>query len=203
MPVELDEIILRAMEKEPDDRFDSAVEMRDALADFLQLHLEGGPTCRSGDFPTMDVRAARARSAGQRRERGRAKRQRDPETARRRARIRNIVIVSAVVLVLLGGLGAGGWALWKFLDVPEVQVPPIVGVHITQAEEMLARRQAAAGHRLGAAQRPGAALHHRGPARARSWVKEGAVIELVSPRGPRPWSCPTWWAWTSTRPGPS
>ncbi|BAD40338.1 Stk1 family PASTA domain-containing Ser/Thr kinase [Symbiobacterium thermophilum] len=184
VPVELDEIILRAMEKEPEDRFDSAVEMRDALADFLQLHLEGRTHMPSGDFPTMDVRAARARSAGQRRERGRAKRQRDPETARRRARIRNIVIVSAVVLVLLGGLGAGGWALWKFLDVPEVQVPPIVGVHITQAEEMLAAaklQRAIVSERhsdleqlyiIEARPEPG------------SWVKEGAVIELVVSKGP-------------------
>lgn len=184
VPVEMDEIILRAMEKEPEDRFDTAIQMRDALADFLQMHLEGRTHMQSDDFPTMDLRAARSRMAGQKRERARAKRQRDPEAAARRARIRNIIIVSAVLLVLLGGLGAGAWAIWKFLDVPEVQVPPIVGVHITQAEEMLAGaklQRAIVSERhsdleqlyiIEARPEPG------------SMVKEGAVIELVVSKGP-------------------
>lgn len=184
VPSEMDDIILRAMEKEPDDRFDSAVEMRDALSDFLQLHLQGRTHMPGGDFPTMDVRTAGVRSSGQRRERSRAKRQRDPETAARRARIRNIVIVSVVLLIFLGGLGAGGWAIWKFLDVPEVEVPPIVGVHITQAEEMLTAvklQRAIVSERhsdldplyiIEARPEPG------------SMVKEGAVIELVVSKGP-------------------
>ncbi|MFO7274099.1 MAG: Stk1 family PASTA domain-containing Ser/Thr kinase [Symbiobacteriaceae bacterium] len=184
VPAELDEIILRAMEKEPEDRFDSAVEMRDALADFLEMHLEGRTHMRGGDFPTMDVRALRGRSGVPWRERSRAKRPRDPEAARRRARIRNIVLISAALAILLGGLGAGAWALWNFLYVPEVQVPPIVGVHITQAEEMLA---AAKLQRVIVSERH-SDLEQLYIIEARpepgSWVKEGAVIELVISKGP-------------------
>ncbi|MBP2019715.1 serine/threonine-protein kinase [Symbiobacterium terraclitae] len=177
VPAEMDEIILRAMEKEPDDRFDSAVQMRDALADFLQLHLAGQSHIQSGDFPTMDVRATRGRRAT-------AKQKRDPEAAARRARRRTIVIVSLVLVVLLGGLGAAGWALWNFLDVPEVQVPPIVGVHITQAEELL--RAANLQRTIVSERHSDLELNYILEARPEpgSMVKQGAVIELVVSKGP-------------------
>jgi len=177
VPAEMDEIILRAMEKEPDDRFDSAVQMRDALADFLQLHLAGRSHIQSGDFPTMDVRATRAR-------RTKAKPKRDPEAAAGRARRRTIVIVSAVLVVLLGGLGAGGWAIWKFLDVPEVQVPPIVGMHITQAEELL--RAANLQRTIVSERHSDLEINYILEARPEpgSMVKQGAVIELVVSKGP-------------------
>lgn len=181
VPAEMDEIILRAMEKEPDDRFDSAVQMRDALADFLQLHLAGRSHIQSGDFPTMDVRETRVRRAapGQKQ-----KKKRDPEAAARRARRRTIVIVSLVLVVLLGGLGAAGWALWNFLDVPEVQVPPIVGVHITQAEELL--RAANLQRTIVSERHSDLELNYILEARPEpgSMVKQGAVIELVVSKGP-------------------
>ncbi|WP_374713402.1 Stk1 family PASTA domain-containing Ser/Thr kinase [Symbiobacterium terraclitae] len=181
VPAEMDEIILRAMEKEPDDRFDSAVQMRDALADFLQLHLAGRSHIQSGDFPTMDVRETRVRRAapGQKQ-----KKKRDPEAAARRARRRTIVIVSLVLVVLLGGLGAAGWAIWKFLDVPEVQVPPIVGVHITQAEELL--RAANLQRTIVSERHSDLELNYILEARPEpgSMVKQGAVIELVVSKGP-------------------
>ncbi|MEW8978202.1 MAG: Stk1 family PASTA domain-containing Ser/Thr kinase [Symbiobacterium sp.] len=178
VPVEMDEIILRAMEKEPDDRFESAIQMRDALADFLQLHEEGRTHMRGGDFPTMDLRAVKGRRA-------KTRQKRHPEAdASRRARRRTLIIVASVLVVMLGGLGAAGWALWKFLDVPEVVVPDIVGMHITQAEELL--RQAKLQRTIVSERYSDLDQLYILEARPEpgSVVKEGAVIELVVSKGP-------------------
>ncbi|HLN61257.1 MAG TPA: Stk1 family PASTA domain-containing Ser/Thr kinase, partial [Symbiobacteriaceae bacterium] len=55
VPVELDEIILRALEKEPEDRYPSAAAMRQALEQFAEDHAAGRTHMPSGDFPTMDL----------------------------------------------------------------------------------------------------------------------------------------------------
>lgn len=132
VPAELEEIILRALEKEVKARFDSAAEMRRALYRFLEDYRAGRTRTVDRDFPTQDFRAIR--------DRGRT----DPEAreedgvAERRGRRRIGLYIFLLVLALfLGGLGYGGYYLMQLLEVPDVQVPDVVGRPAPEAEEIL------------------------------------------------------------------
>lgn len=149
VPVELEEIILRALEKEPEDRYLSAETMREALTGFLAAHAAGKTHIRSGDFPTMDLRGMPSRKT--RRSQEDQRRQTMPEDDEeldeeeeerprgRRRKSRAWIWVTLVALLVFGALGAGGWALVNMLEVPEVDIPPIKGLHLTEAQKELAK----------------------------------------------------------------
>lgn len=177
VPLEMDEIILQAMEKEPEDRYETAVAMRDALSGFLEKHLAGKTHMNSGDFPTMDLRATRMRRSKTKKERQEAERE-------RRRRRRTVVLIVAALVIVLGGLGAVGWGIMRFLDVPEVDVPPIEGKHITEAEQLLA--EAKLSRKIVAERHSDLELNYIIESRPEpgSRVKQGATIELVVSKGP-------------------
>ncbi|MFZ5824988.1 MAG: Stk1 family PASTA domain-containing Ser/Thr kinase [Bacillota bacterium] len=177
VPVELDEIILEAMEKEAEDRYESAVAMRSALKRFLDLHLAGKTHMNAGDFPTMDLRAARTRKIKTRAER-------EAEAEARRERRKTWIWVIVTALIVMGGIGTAAWGVMNFLEVPEVQVPPIEKKHISQAYQDLAAAKLnvkPVGERhsdlelnyvISADPAPG------------TWVKQGATISVIVSKGP-------------------
>lgn len=177
VPVELDDIILQAMEKEPDDRFESAVKMRAALDRFLHLHASGKTHIFAGDFPTMDMRAVKDRKVKSRAER-------EAEAEERRERRKTWLWVLLTALVVLGGLGTAAWGVIRFLDVPEVEVPQIENRHLSEASKALtaakltfnpvAERHSDLGvnYIISADPAPG------------TRVKQGATINLVISKGP-------------------
>jgi len=130
VPAELNEIILRALEKDPEDRYPSADEMREVLEQFALDHAAGRTHMASGDFPTMDLRAMRGR-------RGRRlmddEEDEDDEEAERASRRRTWMWVGIIAGVVLLLFGAGAWGVVSLLSVPEVDVPNVVGLPAEQA----------------------------------------------------------------------
>lgn len=132
VPVELEEVILRALEKEPEDRFASADEMRQALHKFILAHEAGQTHISSGDFPTMDIRAVRVPQGKRRRGSADEEKAGKPPMSKRRKWLLISLIAGAVLL-----LAAGGWAMFSFFNVPEVAVPDVEGLSLTKAQELL------------------------------------------------------------------
>ncbi|HEY3368586.1 MAG TPA: Stk1 family PASTA domain-containing Ser/Thr kinase [Symbiobacteriaceae bacterium] len=132
VPVELQNIIVRALEKDPEDRFASADAMRQELEQFAAAHAAGQTHMYSGDFPTMDLRAMKTRKA---------RRLIDDEEETRPAgkpkRSFAWIWVALVALVVVGGVGSGVWAIIGFLDVPTVSVPQIEGLSLDKAQKSL------------------------------------------------------------------
>lgn len=142
VPVELEGIIIRALQKEPADRYPSANLMRQALQHFGQDHAAGQTHMHSGDFPTMDLGSMKSRRLRRQLEEDEADEaiveERKPvRPAKKRRRSLAWLWVSLVALVVMGGIGAAVYAVVGFLDVPEVQVPNVSGLHLIQAQEEL------------------------------------------------------------------
>jgi serine/threonine-protein kinase len=139
VPAELDQIILRALEKEPEDRFPTADAMREALEQFDVEHA-AGRTHMAGDFPTMDLRGMRGRRGRPLAEEAEEEAEEQPERGRRRKSGAWIWItaVAAAVVLLVGGIV---WAGVAMLSVPEVDVPNIVGMTSQQALAELKKAQ--------------------------------------------------------------
>jgi serine/threonine-protein kinase len=143
VPAELEHIILRALEKDPERRYGSAQGMRNALEKFLEDHAAGLTHIVSGDFPTMDFKGMKA---------GHARRLIDeeeefdegvppggkPARGRPARRSRAWIWVLAIALLVIGALGAAAWSLVGFLEVPEVKVPSIEGMALVEAQRELA-----------------------------------------------------------------
>jgi beta-lactam-binding protein with PASTA domain len=132
VPVELEAIILKALEKEPNDRFESAEAMRHALLDFGDNFEAGRTHLRSGDFPTMDLKGMRAHQEAFDEASNLASRLAPP-----RRRRRTWLWVSLVALLIVGLLGGAAWAVVKFLDVPEVAVPNVIGFPLAEAKSQM------------------------------------------------------------------
>lgn len=151
VPVELEEIILRALEKDPADRFGSADAMREALRGFAEAHAAGRTHIPSGDFPTMDLRSMRTRKVRRQLEEPDAEEDDDSIPTRlRQARARENerhrrssgwVWVVVVALIVFGGIGAATWAVIDYMDVPDVTVPDVRGRSRKDAEQMLKSAQ--------------------------------------------------------------
>lgn len=177
VPAELDEIILQAMEKEPEDRYESAVKMRAALDKFVHLHAAGKTHIHAGDFPTMDMRAVKTRKVKTRAER-------EAEVEERRERRKTWIWVLLTAVVVLAGLGTAAWGVVQFLHVPEVQVPPIEKLYFTEATKRL--DAAKLGYKIMAerySDLPTNYIISSDPAPG-TMVKEGATILLVTSKGP-------------------
>ncbi|HYG58007.1 MAG TPA: Stk1 family PASTA domain-containing Ser/Thr kinase [Symbiobacteriaceae bacterium] len=139
VPVELNEIILKALEKDPEDRYPTANTMRAALEEFGELHAAGETHLASGDFPTMDLRAMRGRK-GRRLADDEEPDDEDWEPEPKKPG-RTWLWISAVALVVLALVGGGAWMLVNLLEVPEVKVPDVVGMPLQQAAAELKKAQ--------------------------------------------------------------
>ncbi|HEY8346914.1 MAG TPA: Stk1 family PASTA domain-containing Ser/Thr kinase [Symbiobacteriaceae bacterium] len=138
VPVELEEIILRALEKAPADRYPSAAAMKEALEQFIRDHEAGRTHLRDGDFPTMDLRTMRTHKA-----QGATAEWSDPAAIEQtgskkgdwRKRLPRIAGVALLVVLLAVGLV---WGAVRFLAVPVVEVPDVTGMYLKDAQEALA-----------------------------------------------------------------
>ncbi len=153
VPVELERIILRALRKEPEERYPSAEAMRQALEQFRADHAAGATHIQSGDFPTMDLRAMGSRKLRRRiKEKGRAavvnhydediyeEDEEEPPRGRRR-RSRTWLWVLVFLLIVTGGIGFGVYKVMEFLEVPEVAVPDVRNMEMKEAIEVLKKQQ--------------------------------------------------------------
>lgn len=117
VPHWLDQIILKAMAKHPEQRFASAWEMRSALAGGSDEELDGFSENERTRFLSRDSR-----------------RQGDGLSKRRRLSSAGWAALTAFVLILLAG---GFWAFSKWFFAEEVEVPPVTGMSQEQAEATL------------------------------------------------------------------
>ncbi len=113
VPMRLEGIVLKAMAKRIEDRYGSAGEMADDLANKTEVWK---------DTFTEDEAITRTFEAVE-----------DPATTRR-WRIRALAIGAVVLVAVAVGLGAGYSAFIAYLNVPEVEMPPVVGRTLPQAE---------------------------------------------------------------------
>ncbi|HYF95689.1 MAG TPA: Stk1 family PASTA domain-containing Ser/Thr kinase [Symbiobacteriaceae bacterium] len=134
VPAELDAIVLRALEKDPEDRYPSADEMREALEQFAVDHAAGRTHMASGDFPTMDLRGMRGRRGRRLADEDEEDDDYEPDPRSTRRTWIWVAVVAALVMALIGG---GIWAMVSLLSTPEVDVPNVVGLPMTQAVEEL------------------------------------------------------------------
>ena len=126
VPAELDAILLKAMSKNPANRYQSAAEMRnDLLRALAGQRVEATPVM--GDAEKTTILAAAPAGYGTYRQ---EERWDDDEQSARRRRRRTIAIVAVLAVLLLGGAIAAAIAL-SGSDAPpptaQVQVPPLAG----------------------------------------------------------------------------
>ncbi|HWI63783.1 MAG TPA: Stk1 family PASTA domain-containing Ser/Thr kinase [Symbiobacteriaceae bacterium] len=130
VPAELDNIILRALEKDPEDRYPSADEMREALEQFALDHAAGRTHMSSGDFPTMDLRGMRGKRGRRLVEAESDEDDYDEPAGNRRRTWMWVAIIAGAVVLLFGGVV---WGFVSLVSTPEVTVPNIIGLPGDQA----------------------------------------------------------------------
>lgn len=140
IPAELEAIVLRALRKDPDDRYGSAEAMRLDLERFLEAHRAGRTHLVVDDAPTQDLRAVRALA----RSRPRAEEadpeededeEGDPRPRRNRA---GMWVALAAMAAFFALVGAGAFYVARLLDVPpDVEVPAVVGLPYDEAKSRL------------------------------------------------------------------
>ncbi|MDF2628899.1 MAG: serine/threonine protein kinase [Symbiobacteriaceae bacterium] len=139
VPAELDVIILRALEKEQEDRYPSADAMREVLEQFAIDHAAGRTHMSSGDFPTMDLRGMRGRKTRRQVESGAVDEDDADEEAERKAGRRAWIWVGVIALIIVGLVGGGVWGFVRYLSVPDVEVPNVVGYTGPQATDLISK----------------------------------------------------------------
>ena len=126
VPAELDAILLKAMSKNPANRYQSAAEMRnDLLRALAGQRVEATPVMGDAEKTTI-LAAAPAGYGGYRQE----DRWDDDEQKARRRRRRTVAVVAVIAVLLLGGAIAAAIALSGSDAAPptaQVSVPPLAG----------------------------------------------------------------------------
>ncbi|TYO97381.1 Stk1 family PASTA domain-containing Ser/Thr kinase [Desulfallas thermosapovorans] len=126
VPAELAEVVMRAMEKQPEDRYKSAAE----LARYLELALED--TGQATVVIPADELVAKAAY-------GAAKNKTTPgKTTRKAGGLTTRVWILATVAVLMAGIVAGGiYYFYNIMNVTPIKVPSVIGMTKEQAYEEL------------------------------------------------------------------
>lgn len=136
VPAELQAVVLRALEKDPADRYDGALAMRRDLERFLEDYRAGRTrVVAAAEFPTQDLRAVRQKArkvAAGHMSPGAA----GDDPPRRRSRA-GLWIGLALLVILLGAVGGGAFFLMRLLEVPDVTVPNVVGLDQASAQKKL------------------------------------------------------------------
>jgi eukaryotic-like serine/threonine-protein kinase len=119
---DLEGIILKALAKDPDRRYRSAQDMADDLT-ARTAHWRAASAAES----TAIVRTGEGEAGA---------------PLRRRAARRSVPLMAAAVVLLatFGGMAWGWQALNAYLNVPEVQVPDLVGRNLVEAEAIARQR---------------------------------------------------------------
>jgi eukaryotic-like serine/threonine-protein kinase len=187
VPRELEEIVLQAMAKEPEARFDSAAEMQRAVRQFAADFAAGRTHAAVDDSPTMDLREVRTRNDGRGvRRRGAPTEEEDEVDEEDEPPRRNWAWVWVVVIamVVMAGAGAAVYAFLNFIDVPNVVVPDVRNMDITTAQETLS--QAGLRAQVRSSEPSDLPPNHviRTHPEPSEEVKQGRVVDLVISRGP-------------------
>ncbi|MGY1916896.1 Stk1 family PASTA domain-containing Ser/Thr kinase [Blastococcus sp. SYSU DS0973] len=182
VPPELDAILLKAMSKNPANRYQSAADMRnDLLRALAGQRVEATPVM--GDAEKTAIIGAPVGGYAS----GYGDDDWDDDADRRRRR-RIITIVSVLAVLLLGGAVAAAVALSRGEDAPavtQVAVPPLMGLDRTAAEQALTDAGLVVGD-VAAEASPtvpeGQVVASNPPSGAR--VDEGSEVDLVVSLGP-------------------
>lgn len=126
IPAELERVVMRALQKDPDRRFKSAREMSFKLEEALAG--DDADTTRIIAIDQEDMQALKAAD-------------RYPQSKKKSAR--RLSAAGWVFLILLLALVAGGafYGYNRFVNVPEVKVPQVVGKPVKEAMDILAEKQ--------------------------------------------------------------
>lgn len=181
IPEELEEIILKSLEKDPGRRYQSAGEMLADLSRFLKDFSEGRTRILGAkDFPTQVIPGIRDKHGNQ--PKG-ADNNKDQNRGKRDRGTRFWVGVS-LLLLLVTILGI--WGLFAWLDVPEVEVPDVRGKTMVQAETELRAigLNPVAGPRQFHPTIPAESVIDQEPP-PREWAKEGRQVILTISKGAR------------------
>ena len=135
VPSSLDSIVLKAMSKNPDNRYPSAKEM----GEDLERYLAGHKVTATPFLPEATAVATQVDGGTQVLERT-ATFERPPARRRAPERRRNAAWYVVIALLLLGLLGLGAYLVAQNLFGQEVRVPGVVGRQVSQAQELLEQR---------------------------------------------------------------
>jgi serine/threonine-protein kinase len=135
IPAELDAILLKAMSKNPANRYQSAADMRnDLLRALAGQRVEATPVMGDAEKTTILAATPGGRHGED------SSWDDDDEQDRRTRKRRIIAVVSVLAVLLLGGAIAAAIALGgdpKAQPVAQVQIPPLVNQEQTAAEQAL------------------------------------------------------------------
>ncbi|NIL90529.1 Serine/threonine-protein kinase PknB [Rhodococcus fascians] len=161
VPRELDSIILKAMAKNPANRYQSAAEMRTDLVRVLggqrpsapmvmndedRTTILGSVDSRQADFSGKDKPAAAAAS--------RSSRHTEDYDEPKNRRGLKIALISAAAIIVVAIVGAFLWSLGPGADPKTVAVPTVVGLSADEAQRQLEE----AGLRVSIQEKPDAAI---------------------------------------------
>ncbi len=195
IPEKVERIILKTLEKDPKARYQSASEM---LKDLIEVHEEFNEDTRvyhrpdypAGVMPPVPGGVKETDPPGgpdneNHDTNGNAANQDRKQQGRRRFSVGRLVAFMLVAFIL-GGTGYGIWWIDNWLNVPNVEVPKVEGLHIVEAQKRLAGR--GLGYKIvNHAYHPTIEVNHiiRQDPEPGDLVKKGRDIELVISDGPK------------------
>ncbi|AYJ47552.1 Stk1 family PASTA domain-containing Ser/Thr kinase [Rhodococcus sp. P1Y] len=142
VPRELDSIILKAMAKNPANRYQSAAEMRTDLVRVLGGQRPSAPTVMNDEDRTtilgsMDARAPLPRQTGTPQPDSTGGRHAGDDEAAPRHRGVRIALLSIAAIVVVGIVGAFLWSLGPGSSPARVAIPDVTGLSSSDAESRL------------------------------------------------------------------
>lgn len=142
VPRELDSIILKAMAKNPANRYQSAAEMRTDLVRVLGGQRPSAPTVMNDEDRTtilgsMDARAPLPRPTANAKPDAGGAHHAGEDDARPRRRGVRIAVLSIAAIVVIGIVGAFLWSLGPGSSPARVAIPDVTGLSSSDAESRL------------------------------------------------------------------